>query len=145
MLSRVSMLRTGTTGLARLVAALIMASALAGCMVRNGPIERGFKAFDDKDYAKAELEFLKALEDDPEDPYAQVNLGAVYQNTARPELARVFYLKALVTGKDVTPSRKANTDETDKKKKDPTLAELAQINLDLLPPVTPVTPRPPSQ
>ncbi len=108
------------------------AAMLAGCVVRTGPIERGFKAFDDKDYAKAEVEFLKALEDDPNNPYAQVDLGAVYQNTARPELARVFYQKALITGKDVTPRRKANTDETDKRNNDPTLAELAQINLDLL-------------
>jgi tetratricopeptide (TPR) repeat protein len=120
--------------LAKVAVKALVAVFLAGCVVRTGPIERGFKAFDDKDYAKAEIEFLKALEDDPDNPYAQVNLGAVYQNTARPELARAFYQKALITGKDVTPSRKANTEETDKKKKDPTLAELAQINLDLLPP-----------
>lgn len=118
----------------KLFATIFTIALLAACATKRGPFNDGYKAFEDKDYTRAEVEFLKALEDDPNDPYVQLNLGAVYQNTGRPELARVFYQKVLITGKDVTPSRKANTEETDKKKKDPTLAELAQINLELLQP-----------
>lgn len=116
----------------KLFATVLTIAILAACATKRGSFNNGYKAFEDKDYAKAETEFLKSLEDDPNDPYVQLNLGAVYQNTGRPELARVFYQKVLITGKDVTPSRKANTEETDKKKKDPTLAELAQINLELM-------------
>jgi tetratricopeptide (TPR) repeat protein len=122
--------------LGKLIATVMMVGFFAACAVKTGPINRGFEAFADKKYDKAEVEFLKALEDDPNNPYAQLNLGAVYHNTGRPELAREFYVKTLTTGKDVTPNRKANTKETDKQKKDPTLAELAQINLNLLPPST---------
>lgn len=123
----------------KLIAVLTVATVMAGCAIKTGPINRGFEAFADKDYARAEVEFLKALEDDPDNPYAQLNLGAVYHNTGRPELAKPFYEAVLVTGKDVRPSRKANTEETDKRKEDPTLAELAQINLDLLAGKTPAT------
>lgn len=118
----------------RLLSAACMVAVLTGCTIRTGPLNRGFEAFADGNYAKAETEFFKALEDDPDNPYVQLNLGAVFQNTGRPEMARFLYQKVLITGKDVRPSRKANTEETDKRKEDPTLAELAQINMDLLPP-----------
>jgi len=117
---------------AGLIATVIVTVGLSACATKRGPFKDGFDAFAEKDYATAEIKFLEALEDDPDDPYVQLNLGAVYHNTGRPELAKPFYLKVLETGKDVRPSRKANTEETDKKNDNPTLAELAQINLDLL-------------
>jgi tetratricopeptide (TPR) repeat protein len=105
------------------LAALLLSVGLSACTVR-GPIVRGFEAFADMNYELAEMEFTEALKDDPNNPYAQLNLAAVYQNTGRPELAIPLYLKVLETGKNIRPTRKANSGDAN-----PTLAELAQTNL----------------
>ena len=113
------MTRSCSTLLVAAVAALI-----SGCAVHSGHVNKGFDAFTAQDYVTAEKEFLAALDDNKNNPYAQLNLAAVYQNTGRAQEAVPLYLKVLETGKNVRPSRKANADEAN-----PTLAELAQANL----------------
>lgn len=78
----------------------------------------------------AEKEFLKAIDDDKDDPYAQLNLGALYQATGRPQLAVDLYMKVLETGKNIRPNRKTNNSKT--QAASPTLAEIAKANLDAL-------------
>lgn len=51
----------------------------------------GFQALQQNDYAEAEKYLLRALSKNPENPYALLNLGAVYQNTERADLARSTY------------------------------------------------------
>jgi len=46
-------------------------------------------------YADAENYLNQALAVNPENPYALLNLGVVYQNTGRPEKARVLYEKVI--------------------------------------------------
>ena len=138
--------------LLRNLAAVLVVMTFSGCAIRMGPIDKGFRHFERaqscvadqvrknqpvtplscEDYVIAETEFKEALADDEDNPYAQLNLGAVYQNTGRPQLAIPLYQKVLETGKDVRPTRKANSEKADKEKKDPTLAELAQANLSIL-------------
>ncbi|MGE3277327.1 MAG: hypothetical protein AB7O67_19605 [Vicinamibacterales bacterium] len=119
-------MRKGLIGVSALALAAVLS---AGCAWRMSHIQKGFDAFTDLDYVTAEKEFSEALEDDPDNPYAQLNLGAVFQNTGRPLLAIPLYQKVLVTGKDVRPTKKANAEDDEE---NPTLAELAQQNLDKL-------------
>lgn len=107
--------------------ALLVGSA--ACSTVNKHVTKGFEAFTENDYTIAEKEFLEAIKDDEDDPYAQLNLGALYQATGRPQMAVPLYIKVLETGKNIRPNRKslANTKEAS-----PTLAEMAQANLDAI-------------
>ena len=106
----------------------------AGCRTVNKHVSKGFDYFQQLNYKEAEVEFLKAIEDDKDDPYAQLNLGALYQATGRPQKAIELYLKVLETGKNIRPNRKTTTltREGQTAESNPTLAEMAQKNLDSL-------------
>lgn len=112
----------------RAVAAVLLVGS-AACSTVNKHVTKGFEAFTENDYTIAEKEFLEAIKDDEDDPYAQLNLGALYQATGRPQMAVPLYTKVLETGKNIRPNRKslANTKEAS-----PTLAEMAQANLDAI-------------
>lgn len=104
-----------------------LAIAAGACATKFTAVDRGFEAFSKQDYVTAEREFTEALRDNPNNPYAQLNMAAVYQNTGRLQEAIPLYEKVLVTGRRIRPSRKANTT-----KGNPTLAELAQANLNAI-------------
>lgn len=112
----------------RAVAAVLLVGS-AACSTVNKHVTKGFEAFTENDYTIAEKEFLEAIKDDEDDPYAQLNLGALYQATGRPQMAVPLYIKVLESGKNIRPNRKslANTKEAS-----PTLAEMAQANLDAI-------------
>lgn len=107
--------------------ALVTLISVSACATVNKHVSKGFDAYTKNDYKTAEIEFLKALEDDKDDPYANLNMGALYQATGRPQLAVPLYLKTIEKGKNVRPNRKANNKDAS-----PTLAEIAQKNLDAM-------------
>ena len=115
--------------LAVIVVALLVAGA-AACSTVNKHVSKGFDYYQKNDYKNAEVEFLKAIEDDKDDPYAQLNLGALYQATGRPQKAIELYTKVLETGKNVRPNRKTTNAKT--AEANPTLAEIARANLDAM-------------
>ena len=55
----------------------------------------GFQYLQRGDYAQAEKYLDQALSENPNNPYAILNLGAVYQNTGRAEKARKTYEKLI--------------------------------------------------
>jgi tetratricopeptide (TPR) repeat protein len=110
--------------------AVVLLVGSAACSTVNKHVSKGFDAYAKYDYALAEKEFLKAIEDDKDDPYAQLNLGALYQATGRPQLAVDLYMKVLETGKNIRPNRKTANSKT--QAASPTLAEIAQANLNAL-------------
>lgn len=116
-------------GILRAVAVLLLVGS-AACSTVNKHVSKGFDAFSKNDYAVAEKEFLEAMKDDDKDPYAQLNLGALYQATGRPQLAVPLYMKVLESGKNVRPNRKTANAKTQNNA--PTLAEMAQANLNAL-------------
>ena len=109
--------------------AVVLLVASAACSTVNKHVSKGYDAYSKQDYMTAEVEFQKALDDDKDDPYAQLNMGALYQATGRPQLAVQLYLKVLQTGKNVRPNRKTNNLTS---QASPTLAEMAQANLDAI-------------
>jgi len=58
-------------------------------------VEAGFHFITIKDYERAMLYFKEALEINPQNPYAYLNLGYIYQNTGRPKDAEKMYKKVL--------------------------------------------------
>lgn len=78
-------------------------------------------------YEDAEKYLKQALVENPENPYALLNLGVVYQNTGNPEKARVMYEKVI----GLNPKSVANRSNHDGKA-GKTLVELAKENLQKL-------------
>ena len=115
-------------GILSAVAALLLVGS-AACATTNKHVTKGFDAYSKQDYMTAEKEFLEAMKDDEDDPYALLNLGALYQATGRPQLAVPLYTKVLEKGKNIRPNRKVNSTT---KESSPTLAEMAQANLDAM-------------
>ena len=81
-----------------MAAVLCLALVVAACV--NTPrdvslAERGADALEAGDYATAEQFLGDALEHNPGNEYALLNLGVVYQDTGRPELARRTYAEII--------------------------------------------------
>jgi len=110
--------------------AIVLLVGLVACRTVNKHVSKGFDAYTKLDYTLAEKEFLEAMKDDDNDPYAQLNLGALYQATGRPQMAVPLYIKVLESGKNIRPNRKTANSRTNVSS--PTLAEIAQANLDAL-------------
>jgi tetratricopeptide (TPR) repeat protein len=58
--------------------------------------ELGFQLLQRGDYAEAEKYLDQAVSENPNNPYAILNLGVVYQNTGRDEKARNTYNKLII-------------------------------------------------
>ncbi len=68
----------------------------------------GFEELSKKNYGAAEEYLSKALEYNPDNPYAILNMGVVYQNTGRPDKAREMYQKV------IEMNTKANAEKSNK-------------------------------
>jgi Tfp pilus assembly protein PilF len=100
---------------------------LAGCAIFSEDTQLANKGYDElvkQNYQGAEAYFKKALEINPENPYALLNMGVVYQNTGRIEKARETYQKVIA----LNPSaRAAKSTKSDKEGK--LLVDIARENL----------------
>jgi len=77
---------------------LMLAFIMAGCSTlrRDQRYSNwGFDELANGNYKKAEEYLQKALEANPNNPYAILNMGVVYQKTGRKEQAREMYEKVL--------------------------------------------------
>lgn len=113
------------SGMLRAVGVMLLVGA-AACSTVNKHVSKGFEAYQKFDYATAEIEFKKALEDDKD------NMGALYQATGRPQLAVDYYKLVLESGKNIRPNRKTANLKTQQSTSSPTLAEIAKANLDAI-------------
>lgn len=113
---------------------LLVTISLAGCAA-TGPSrdmalsDEGYNAMVAGDMAKAESLLTEAVAENPNNPYALLNLGALYQNTDRPELARPLYQRVV----DDAASMDAAVPEAQRADV-PRLIQLAHDNLAALPP-----------
>jgi tetratricopeptide (TPR) repeat protein len=116
----------------KIFTAFIIAFILSGCG-GNSQTElpydmnianKGYNAMLNQEYDIAEAFFELALSVNPENPYALLNLGVVYQNTERFEEAKKMYQKVI----DLNTSIKA-IKTTDKSYQGQTLSEIARKNL----------------
>ncbi len=87
----------------------------------------GYSELMRENYGQAEAFFDLALSVNPDNPYALLNLGVVYQNTGRIEKAKQMYQKVIDMNSQLTA--KSSTDSNFKGK---SLAEIAKINIQSL-------------
>jgi Tfp pilus assembly protein PilF len=79
---------------------------LAGCVTVTRKdmrlVEQGYTYVEHNDYENAEKCFKDALAANPKNPYALLNLGVVYQNSGRCDVAKQYYQQVLdLGGKEV--------------------------------------------
>jgi Flp pilus assembly protein TadD len=89
--------------------------------------EQAYKAIVAGNYDKAEAILEVALSINPDNPYALLNLGVVYQNTGRIEAAREQYVKVILLDAK-KKVMKSNLKEVEGK----SLVDIAKQNLENL-------------
>lgn len=89
--------------------------------------EQGFQELSGRNYREAERFLDEALSLNPDNPYALLNMGVVYQNTGRMEEAKEMYEKVIA----LAPEGKATVSNKGSAVGKP-LAELARENLIIL-------------
>ena len=112
------------------IAVLILSVLLAGCATSSQDMNymnQGFDELSNGNFKKAEEYLEKALSINPDNLYAVLNMGVVYQNTGRPEKAREMYQKVIDRQSKSLASR-SNKDWAVGEK----LAEIAKKNLENL-------------
>lgn len=111
---------------------VLIVMGCAGASNSNVPYDmtlanEGFKELMRENYEQAEAFFDLALSVNPDNPYALLNLGVVYQNTGRPDKAKLMYQKVI----DMNPQLTAKS-STDSNFEGKSLAEIAKINIQSL-------------
>ena len=86
--------------------------------------DQGYSELIKGNYERAEAIFTVALSINPENPYALLNLGVLYQNTGQLEKAREMYQRLIDTKTEAVAVQ--STSSKYKKKK---LVEIAKENL----------------
>jgi len=112
----------------RLVLFMLGIAGVVGCATQDMELSNeGFQAISGKNYGQAETSLEKALSINPDNPYALLNMGVVYQETGRLDKARQMYEKVIaLQPKDV--AEESNTGSFAGKG----LAAIARENLKLL-------------
>ena len=89
--------------------------------------DKGFLAMQAGDLEKAERYYIKALNANPKDPYANLNMGVLYHNTGHFDLAQQYYRVVIGLNSYIVPkvSELASEDPV-------TLTDIARSNLELL-------------
>lgn len=84
----------------------------------------GYNELMRSNFEQAEAFFELALSVNPENPYALLNLGVVYQNTGQIDKAKQMYQKVIDMNSQLTAKS-----STDSKFEGKSLAEIAKINI----------------
>jgi Flp pilus assembly protein TadD len=113
-------------------AIVILPLVLAGCASSHGGmklVNKGFNHIEKGELVDAETVLTEAVQKYPDNPYAVLDLGTVYQRTGRFDRAREMFEKVIAMDAKDKPSRRSKF--VDSKKN---LTEIAQDNLKTLPP-----------
>ena len=79
-----------------LIFTFILAALVSGCAAKDMTLaNKGYEALSDANYADAEKYLSEALYRNPDNPYALLNLGEVYQEMGYTERARHMYEKVI--------------------------------------------------
>ena len=107
---------------------LIAAALLSGCTAKDIRLsEKGYEEIMEYNYEDAEIYLSEALYINPDNPYALLNLGYVYEETGHPDRARQMYEKVIA----LAPSDNEKQGVYDTEEVKP-LVEIAMDNLERL-------------
>ena len=111
------------------VAALAVSLLLSACASTDQRLaDKGFEAIENGQLVDAERVLTEALDSNPDNPYALLNLGAVYQRTGRFDQAREMFERVIALDPQEVPARRSKFVQASK-----TLREIAEDNLKTLP------------
>ena len=114
---------------AAVAAVLILPIIAAGCASSDQRLaNKGFSAIEDGRYADAERMLTDAVQQNPDNPYALLNLGTVYQRTGRFEQAREMFDKVIALDALQNPAKRSKFVDPSKN-----LRQIAEDNLRTLP------------
>lgn len=115
--------------LAAIVAVLIVPFSVAGCLSSDMKLaNKGFADIEGGRLVEAEKTLGEALQQNPNNPYALLDMGAVYQRTGRFDQAREMFEKVIALNPSEKPSKHSKFVGGSK-----TLKEIAADNLTTLP------------
>ena len=115
---------------AAIAVVIILPLITAGCASSDQNLaNKGFTAIENGHYADAERMLTEAVQQNPENPYALLNLGTVYQRTGRFDQARDLFEKVIAMNAQQNPTKRSKFVEDWKN-----LKQIAEDNLKTLPP-----------
>jgi len=107
----------------------ILPLALAGCASSDQRLaNKGFYYIEDGRFTDAERVLTEAVQKNPDNPYAVLNLGTVYQRTGRFEQAREMFDRVIAMDAQENPAKRSEFVDPSKN-----LRQIAEDNLKTLP------------
>ena len=82
------------------VSAMVAGLLLSGCSRQTEALDTGWTMIAEQDYGPARVHYKSMLAEDPNNPYANLNLGVSYEETGDNEMAAKHYQVAVANGKD---------------------------------------------
>ena len=114
---------------AAVAAVLILPVIAAGCASSDQRLaNKGFSYIEDGRFTDAEKVLTEAVQQNPNNPYAVLNLGTVYQRTGRFEQAREMFDKVIALDAMQNPAKRSKFVDPSKN-----LRQIAEDNLKTLP------------
>jgi len=114
---------------AAIVAVLIVPIFLAGCVSSDMKLaNKGFADIEKGQLAAAETSLTEAVQANPNNAYALLNLGTVYQRTGRFDEAREMFEKVVALNPTEKPAKRSKFVDESR-----TLKDIAEDNLKTLP------------
>lgn len=110
--------------------AVVFCLVLVGCAAFSKDMrlsDKGFEALSQGKFVEAEKYLNEALAVNPDNPYAVLNMGVVYQNTGRIDDAKKMYRKVI----ELNPKERADKSNQDGARGKP-LVDIAKENLSML-------------
>ena len=108
----------------------IISFLVFGCAPYTNDMRLSNSAYEDiihNKYKEAEQKLHKALQENPDNHYAQLNLGVIYHDTGRYDKAKEMYKKVIDSKTEETAQRSNDEKECGKR-----LVDIAKYNLALL-------------
>jgi len=109
------------------VGAVFTGLILSGCSGQNDDLDNGWNLITAQDYSSARAHYQSMLAEDPNNPYANLNLGVAYEELGDNEMAAKHYQVAIANGKESEIQEVAQDGNT--AHRSTTVAKVAQENL----------------
>ncbi len=109
------------------VGAMMAGLLLAGCTGQGKALDDGWSLIAAQDYASAQAHYQTMLAEDPNNPYANLNLGVAYEELGDNEMAAKHYQVAVANGQDAEIQEVAQDGNV--ARRETTVAKVAQENL----------------
>ena len=100
---------------------------LSGCTGQGEGMDNGWSMIVAEDFASAQVQYQRIVTQEPNNPYAHLNLGVAYEELGDNEMAAKHYQVAVANGKDAEIQEVAQDGNV--APRETTVAKIAQENL----------------